>query len=322
MQLGPMILLLPLVLLANWNETPTGLDVNKLRPFPMTRVHSGTLKEGETAEFDGIRATASVTVREVLLRGTGNSGKPWTVRIFALDEIWKADLDGNGVSDYLLFGPGPFLNGRLTPTYSISVLLMDSDHMPVPFFESVYNREDAPAMKHFVDLDGDGKAEWIASRYSEGGLDSNGDLFGHWVHQLYRFRNLAAEDLRGVFGGIRFPLVHRWTYGATQPKPSVPPALENRQTIATGAPVTRFLGPQGLEFGIEPVAGCKLIDPKVIVVDQPRMREILFPNLTSDSVANLAAEIRRTRARVELRGIDRLGAAYCRVNIAWANIPR
>lgn len=317
-----MISLLPFLLLANWTDTPTGLDVNKLRQFPMTRVQAGTLNEGESTEFDGIRATASRGVREVVLRGTGKSGKSWTVRIFALDEIWKADLDGNSVPDYVVFGPGPFLNGRLTPLYSVSILFMDADRMPVPFFESVYNREDAPARKHFVDLDGDGKAEWIASRYHESGLDQSGDLFGYWVHQLYRFRNLAAEEVRGRCGEVRFPLVHMWTYGSVQPKPDTAVVMENRQTIGKEAPITNLRNPQAIGFTIDPVAGCKSIDPKVIVFEQRQTREIVFPNLTSESVAGVAEVIRRNRARVELRGIDRWEQAHCGVNVAWASAPR
>ena len=44
---------------ANWNDTSTGIDLRKLRQFPLTKVRSGQLKPGMRTRFDGIDATAA-----------------------------------------------------------------------------------------------------------------------------------------------------------------------------------------------------------------------------------------------------------------------
>src|SRR5579883_1596254 len=39
---------------ANWNDTSTGIDLNKLPHFPLTKIRSGWLKDGARTKFDGI----------------------------------------------------------------------------------------------------------------------------------------------------------------------------------------------------------------------------------------------------------------------------
>ncbi len=130
------------------------------------------------------------------------------------DEIWRADLDGNGTQDYILTGGGPNYNGRTTPMFSITVLLMDSQGLPGPFFTALYHGENGKGIKHLVDLTNDGRAELLISNYDENTSDPRVGPFcsGHWTTLLYRFKNLAAEELRGTFGGLRFPFIHAWTY--------------------------------------------------------------------------------------------------------------
>lgn len=75
----------------------------------------------------------------------------------------------------------------------------------------------------------------------------------------------------------------------------------------------------GDRLEIEPVAGCKMISPGVVVYDRSRIREIAFPNLFSTYTADLADTIRREGAHVELRGIDTwMGNGDCSVNLMWA----
>jgi hypothetical protein len=134
--------------LGNWSDTSTGIDLDKLRQFPLSKVRSGRLKDGATVTFDAITATAASGVREVRLRGMGRSGKTWEAHIFDLDEVWRADLDGNGTQDYVFFAGGPYFNGRTTPPFSLSILLMDREGMPVPFFTVVYHGENGAGIKH------------------------------------------------------------------------------------------------------------------------------------------------------------------------------
>lgn len=117
--------------LGDWNDTSTGINLDELRQFPLSRVRSGWLKDGSRARFDGITATAARDPREVQLRGVGKSGKRWETHMCCLDEVWRADLDGNGTQDYVFFGSGPYVNGRRTPLFSLSILLMDREGIPV-----------------------------------------------------------------------------------------------------------------------------------------------------------------------------------------------
>src|SRR5260370_39820671 len=55
--------------LANWNDTSTGIDLDKLPHFRFSKIRSGWLHDGSRATFDGITATASANPREVRLRG-------------------------------------------------------------------------------------------------------------------------------------------------------------------------------------------------------------------------------------------------------------
>ena len=120
----------------------------------------------------------------------------------AWSDVWRADLDGNGTQDYVFFGGGPFFNGRMTPLYSMTILQMDSQGLPVPFFTVMYHGENGEAIKHLLDLDHDGRPELLISSYDENVSDPRvgGFCSGHWVNQLYRFRSLGVEEIRGAVG--------------------------------------------------------------------------------------------------------------------------
>ena len=197
--------------LADGNNTPTGIDLHKLHHFPLTKIRAGWLNAGARVAFDAIAATA-VNQQAVVLRGTSRSGKPWEAHL-SLDEVWRADLDGNGTQDYVFVSVGPYVNGRTTPTFSLSILLMDPDGLPVPFFTVLYHGENGDGIRHLVDLDHDGRAELVVATYDEITSDPNVGPFcsGHWTSQLYRFRDFGAEEIRGARGGINFPLIHDWT---------------------------------------------------------------------------------------------------------------
>jgi hypothetical protein len=202
----------------NRNDTSTGIDLDKLKQFPLSKIRSGWLRAGERVTFDGMTATAPTATREVILRGAGKSGKHWGAHLSGVDEVWRADLDGNGTQDYVLFGSGPYFNGRTTPVFSLSILLMDNDGIPAPFFTVVYKGENGDGIKHLVDLNHDGHAELLISIYDEAASDARVGPFCscHWTTQLYRFRNFAGEEVRGAIGGINFPFVHEWTYRGTE----------------------------------------------------------------------------------------------------------
>jgi hypothetical protein len=319
------------VAFGNWNDTSTGIDLDKLRHFPLTKIRSGWLKHGKSATFDGMTATdVSGNLQAVRLRGIGRSGKRWESRMFGIDEVWRADLDGNGTQDYVFFGGGPYFNGSRTPLYSLTILLLDRDRLPVPFFTVVYHGENGDGIKHLVDLNHDGHAELLISTYDENVSDplAGPSCSGHWTNQLYRFKDFGAEEIRETIGGITFPFVHDWTYRGTQcaawPTPFMPAqeaAIGDDGTSKQGAPVTTIRD-RSIEVGaftIEPVAGCKAIFPSLVVYDRPQIREIGFPSQFGTDHTDLAETIRRDGAQVELRGINRqMGNVDCSVNLLWA----
>jgi hypothetical protein len=313
----------------NWDDTSTGIDLDKLPHPPLVRIRSGDLANGSTVSFDNITARAATTNdRQVILRGVGKTGKPWEAHIVSLDQVWRADLDGNGTQDYVIFTLGPYGNGRLTPSFSLSVLLMDRQGMPVPFFTTAYHGEGDAGIKHLVDLDRDGHPELLINTYDENISDAEVQFgcSGHWTTQLYRFKDRGVEEVRGTFGGVSFPFIHRWTYGVAQCAsgiltPVQQPSRFEHGTSREGADGTIILkASRETELvPIRPVAGCNAINPAVIVYDRPERREIAFPNLFTQYAAELTNRIRQNGARLELRGIDRwMGNGACSVNLLWA----
>ena len=117
---------------AGWNDTSTGIDLTSLPAFPLTRVRSGLLGNNARVQFDGLVARMSgpadgPAVDEVVLSGTGKSGKGWTVHfsLVAFDEVYRGDLDGNGTQDYLMVGGTSFWSGRLAPPGRSWLVAMD-----------------------------------------------------------------------------------------------------------------------------------------------------------------------------------------------------
>jgi hypothetical protein len=207
---------------------------------------------------------------------------------------------------------------------------MDHDGLPVPFFTVVYHGENGAGIKYFVDLNHDRHAELLISTYDEITSDALVGPFcsGHWSNQLYRFQDFGAEEIRGTMGGITFPFIHDWTYRGTEcvaeqkPILAVRPALLYEHGTSTQREVSTTIRRTGDADGlltIDPVAGCQAVSAKVIVYDQPQLREIAFPNLFDAYSAELADRIGRDGAHVELRGIDSwMGNGDCSVNLMWA----
>jgi len=217
--------------------------------------------------------------------------------------------------------------------FSISILLMDGDGLPVPFFTTVYHGEDGTGIKHLVDLNHDGHAQLLISSYDEIPSDTRVGPFcsGHWITQLYRFKNFGGEEVRGPIGGIGFPFVRDWTYRGTEcpdeekPLSSVQPAaLYEHGTSTQGKVVTTIRKSSTDDFlEVDPVAGCRAITTALVVYDRPKIREIGFPNLFTTYTDDLADTIRRDGARIELRGINkRMGNGNCSVNLLWATAAR
>lgn len=311
----------------NWNDTSTGIDLDNVPHFPLAMVGMGPLKDAARVTFDGITATRRP--EEVHLTGRAKSGKRWEAHlcVSCMVEVWRADLDRNGIQDYVFFGGGPFFNGRMTPLYSFTILQMDHQGLPVPFFTVAYRGENGEGIKHLVDLDHDGRPELLISTYDEAVSDSRVGPFcsGHWTNQLYRFRNLGVEEIRGVVGGLSFPLVHDWSYRGSQCNeeetpfgPVQAPRILEHGTSRSKEVETSIRGKdRNGRFAVAPVAGCKSIDPRTVVFDRKDVREIAFENLMSEYKFDLMEAILAAGARVQLRGIND-DNGLCSVNLMWA----
>ncbi len=220
------------------------------------------------------------------------------------DEVRRGDLDKNGTQDYVIFGPGPYGNGRTAPSFSLTILLMDDDALPVPFFTAIYHRENGLGLKHLVDLDHDGRGELLISTYDE-------------------LVNFGADEFRETLGGIRFPFVKNWTYGPAGSfhPPVKPPVLFEHGTSMKGELSTRLRGTTDQDlWTIDPVSGCKAIATSTVVFDQESIREISFENPRNAHQSALTEKIRGAGVPVTLRGVDHwMANGNCSVNLLWAS---
>lgn len=313
---------------ANWNDTSTGIDLDQLPKFHLTKIRAGWLKDGSRATFDGIRATAGESSRSVVLSAVAKTGKRWEMHLFGLDEVWRGDLDGNGTQDYVLFGAGPWFNGRTTPLFSLTILLMDSQGLPTPFLRSIYHGENGDGIKHIVDLNHDGRAEMLVSLYDEEVSDPRLGAMcsGHWTTLAYQFRGGAVGEYRGTLGGLTFPFVHNWTYRGhfcdelEQPFAAVhpPPALAAKVVVKEVVTRIRAVDPSGW-LTVEPVAGCNGVRVDAVVYDTPAIRKIALPNMMEKSQVDLAEAIRSDGLPIRLTEVTRNSSnGSCSARLLWA----
>lgn len=320
-------LLLAAAAWANWNDTSTGIDLAQLPAFPLTKIRSGALEAGVQLRFDGLTARMAgpidgPAVDEAVLEGKAKSGKPWSVHFasVAFDQVYRGDLDGNGTQDYVVIGGSPYWNGRLAPPGRITVLLMDSQGLPVPFEAPLY---DDLGPRHVVDALHDGHARLALGSYDENEWDNRNSVFcsGHWVTDLYEADALNWQPFQGSAAGFAFPLVHRWTYW---PKCNDAPPVPWTETVRTGQystaspDVTARIEKSDAGFAaVAPSAGCESIGTATIVYDQRSRRDIALGAL-SGYQGDLQERILADGASVTLRGVYRHDRGYCSANLLWA----
>jgi hypothetical protein len=314
---------------ANWNDTSTGIDLKSLPAFPLTKVRSGLLKAGEQARFDGLLARIvgpadRPAVDEVVLSGTGKSGKRWAAHFGwpAFDEVYRGDLDGNSTQDYVMIGGSPYWNGRLAPSGRISVLLMDPQGLPVPFEAPLY---DDLGPRHVVDVFQDGHARLALGAYDENGWDNRNSVFcsGHWITDLYEPAGLNWEGFAGTVEGTTFPFVHRWTYW---PECNEPPPIPWKEVIRTGQDSTESVDIRSVRLEksdagwakLAPTDGCEDISVGTVVYDQRSRREIALA-ANSGYQDDLMERILADNAEVTLDGVQRRDGKNCTVNLLWAS---
>ncbi len=298
--------LLPMLCLphvwADWHNTSTGINLDKLAHPALIKVHTGELATGKRIEFDGI--TALSNDHEVVLQGKAKSGKNWTLSMCArcLQEVWRGDLDGDGTPDYVIAGIGPYDDGRQTPPGSLAFLLMDPDGVPVPFFTPIYQESGIQSL-----VKSDGQIRILVSRYDEIPSDARVDWLcsGHWVTQAYGFVNGSVEEFRGVMAGKRFPFVHNWVYDD--------PECAHHPVGFSDGPKLIHVGTAPKGALTAPPTGCDRTISEIVMLDSRTGREIALPNASSDSQSKLILKIQAAQATVEFRGVQ-----DCSITLMWA----
>lgn len=306
---------------ANWNDTSTGIDLTKLPAFPLAKVRSGLLKDGEQVRFDGLSATMSgplggLTVDEVILRGTAKSGKAWAAYFgwSAFNQVFRGDLDGNGTQDYVIIG-GAIGNGRRAPPGWITVLLMDERGLPSPYEAPLY---DELGPRHVVDERHDGRAQLALSSYDEDPWDGRAPPFcsGRWTTRLYEASNLDWVETAGTAQGPTFPFIHRWTYGPNC-DPKAQPLIGNEriELEKDGPAVTSArIAEVGRDRWVKlSPSDCEGFAIGTVVYDELSQREISLDS-GSGYADRLLDQIRADKADVTLRGVHN----DCRANLLWA----
>jgi hypothetical protein len=327
--IGIATILVTAIASANWSDTSTGIDLTHLPAFPLTKIRSGLLKDGQRVRFDKFVARAvgpTGAVGEVSLEGTAKSGRKWAVHFswIAFDEVYRGDLDRNGTQDYLVFGStGNIL--RRTPPRGAIVLLMDRQGLPVPFKAGLY---DQFGPEHVVDLDHNGRAGLLVSTPDEEPWDNRSGFgcSGHWVTDLYEPVDLNWRAFAGSAAKIDFPFVLRWADGpdCDPPGPTQPwnPTIRTGQDSTASADIDAARVAEAGPFGgvkLSPASGCEAINIGAVVYDRQNRRDVELTD-KSTHFEDLLNRIRTDKAKVTLRGIHRQpDGRFCSANLLWAS---
>jgi hypothetical protein len=315
------------MLFANWNDTSIGIDLNRLDPFPLIKIRSGFLKDGQKASFDGLVATSHAM--EVILEGKAKSGKLWSVHFAsaAFDSVYRADLDGNGTQDYVIFGANPWANGRTAPLGRITILLMDEQGLPTPFETWMYDTY----KKRLVDLRHDGHAELLVSTYDEDPWDGRVGAFmcGHWITQLLEIRDSSWVEFRGSVASLTFPFVRRWTYFGRKGFASETPR-QAKETIRMpdhstelsdieDVRITQVIRADPLKLRLTPSPRCREFVVQTVIYDEATHREIALYNPIGDYGGRILETVHSDKAHVRLQGVKRDADRFCWANLLWGS---
>jgi hypothetical protein len=314
---------------ANWDDTSRGIDLKRLRPFPLTAVRAGRLREGQRTSFEGFAVADHDG--EVILRGRSTSGKPWTIHFgeVAFDQVYRNDLDGNGQQDYVVYGLLPFANGRTAPSSLITLLLMDAQALPTPYETHVYDMHPEDGPKVLFDLLHDGHAQLLVSSYDEGMWDGRVEwsCSGHWINQVLEPKDLTWVEFRGSTASLNFPLVHRWSYWPkcaleTPRRVEERLSIPERSTAASKISSARITSAEESDTSglrVTPSPGCVDFRVDTVVYDQAKDRQIALYNPANDFKAGLLRRMEQDRAYVRLYGVKYDPDKRCRASMLWGS---
>lgn len=317
------------LLFANWNDTSTGVDLDRLRSFPLTAIRTGLLRDGQNSTFDGL--VARDHGGEVILRGKAASGKSWVAHFgeVAFDQIYRNDLDGNGRQDYVIYGLLPFANGRTAPSTLITLFLMDAQGLPTPYETHVYDMHPERGPKVLFDLLHNGHAQLLLSSYDESMWDGRVEVFcsGHWINQVLEPKDMKWVEFRGNAAGRNFPFVHPWSYWPECTIESPRRVEEHilmpeRSTAPSETSAARIISAEESDttgIRISPSQGCVDLRVDTVVYDRAAERQIALYNPTSDVKTDLLRQMEKDRAHIRLYGVRFNPDRSCRANMLWGS---
>ncbi|MCI0525776.1 MAG: hypothetical protein L0Y75_10980, partial [Acidobacteria bacterium] len=180
--------------------------------FPLKLLADGRNREqsdGIDDEFQiglGIARVSLSLDKGVSITGQGKSGKAWEVKLKDFPvafgyELYSGDLDNNGLVDLVLV-TYTASNGFL-PYSILSIITFDSQGLPVLLRDGLNVEAKMEGIAEIVDLDGDGKAEFIATHYDQ--EDGKNKWDGYYIADIYKVEDARWHRLRR-FGNYSFPV--------------------------------------------------------------------------------------------------------------------
>jgi hypothetical protein len=133
--------------------------------------------------------------------GIDREHKTWIVSASAMRDgaLYSADLDKNGTLD-LIYAAHTGGNGLAPPTHVLT-LMFDETGRPVPCEMDGYFEMDGRGLADMIDLDGDGRAEFIRQAYYD----------GYWITSAYEARDARWRLISGEHASRTFPIYTRFT---------------------------------------------------------------------------------------------------------------
>ncbi|HKQ73704.1 MAG TPA: hypothetical protein VJ810_08270 [Blastocatellia bacterium] len=178
--------------------------------FPLKLIADGSDHiDGFVSEIQiGVgKAKLSISLEEgASFSGRGNDGKAWEITIkdspLGLGyHLYSGDLDKNGLAD-LVFITYTAANGFL-PFCILSIITFDSQGLPVLLRDGQDVEAKQEGIAEIVDLDGDGKAELIATHYDND--DGKDKWDGYYIADIYEVEEGQWRRLNR-YGNYSFPV--------------------------------------------------------------------------------------------------------------------
>lgn len=314
-------------------------DADLQRIFPIERVDQLAPDRRRPLDLPIGPAGARLTITDenndntsLVIAGRDRVGAPWSVALPARvliygAEVYKADLDGNGIADGLIvFGTGG--NGT-APTAHLITLMFDARGRPVPSAVDGYFGGDSGSLEELVDPDNRGRATLIHMS-----LDSDRRYWATRLYQAVDARWRRLDRFRDHALPLYTPFAEE---SGNQPvalkgasRPPAPDIANDKAsvqgrgrlkavtwaTLDASEDITLTLAPTG---GKPPVT-CRpesWFSTFFAVIDQPGERRIAM--LDAAPLRGLLTEVVDAGALVTLHGQRTPGR--CSPELLWAELP-